>query len=397
MLHVVEGDRLSIGQFRFGAEHVLKIVDDRAGDARQLHLVDVGKADPGQVLQFLAVGNVFRVGADLIQKTGKKARVEPPALTGWRDRPRHVAERGEVRCKSAFGKAGPVGMEPDLAVAGDDETCLLKRLADGGDGERLRPRRGHRAIGPRHEALDHGLFEGLCDADARVGPIATPSGKHVEIRHERMGASTLADEESNVRPGTVEEDDRSGILRPQQGMLVRGDIACANSGRLVARHASHVPSGPALIGHLVQRIVLAAEAMHTQGPLQTDDATFQRLHARHRQDQCHRDPERKRLPRRPVNDAFPEHVAGNHNVADDEDSEIGRQVVGAVVMHRFAARSAVIDRLQERAEQLSFAAGRTAGLQATHDRPSKRARSTIMPVVCRVRLSESLHDRRSLF
>ena len=63
----------------------------------------------------------------------------------------------------------------------------------------------------------------------------------------------------------------------------------------------------------------------------------------------------------------------HHDVADDEDDEIGRRVVGAVMMQILAAGRALIGDFQERAEQLALAAIRAAAAQIRGARQHRRA------------------------
>ena len=54
-----------------------------------------------------------------------------------------------------------------------------------------------------------------------------------------------------------------------------------------------------------------------------------------------------------------EKISRHDDVADDDDHQVGRKVVGAVMVEFFGARLTAVDHLQEPAEQFSFAAIRT--------------------------------------
>jgi hypothetical protein len=84
----------------------------------------------------------------------------------------------------------------------------------------------------------------------------------------------------------------------------------------------------------------SAETVHTQRPLQSDDAALDRLQKRQRQDHRYRDPDHQMLPALENEPAVGGHETGNDDMADDENRQIGRKVVGAVVVHLFATDSA---------------------------------------------------------
>ena len=54
----------------------------------------------------------------------------------------------------------------------------------------------------------------------------------------------------------------------------------------------------------------------------------------------------------------------HHQMADDDDHQIGRKVVGALMMQFLAAHLALVRDLQERAEHVPLAAVRAAAAQA---------------------------------
>ena len=78
-----------------------------------------------------------------------------------------------------------------------------------------------------------------------------------------------------------------------------------------------------------------------------------------------------------------------HHMADNDDGEIGRGVVGAMVMQRLAAIWALVGDLQIAAEQSSLAAGRAAKQRAAEDRvnngagpwPTPRRGRNVPPVI----------------
>src|SRR6185437_10348318 len=65
--------------------------------------------------------------------------------------------------------------------------------------------------------------------------------------------------------------------------------------------------------------------------------------------------------------------AGEDEMADDDECDIGRRIVGAVVIKLLAAGLATIDDLQIGAEDLAFAAVRAAAVQAPAHRAPDRA------------------------
>jgi hypothetical protein len=94
--------------------------------------------------------------------------------------------------------------------------------------------------------------------------------------------------------------------------------------------------------------------------LQADDSALDRLEEEHRQENRENRPEKQmQQERRPEAHLRLQDSPDDH-VADEEHDDIGREVIGAVMMHGLAARVAMIDHLEKSSEQASVAAGRAA-------------------------------------
>ena len=119
-----------------------------------------------------------------------------------------------------------------------------------------------------------------------------------------------------------------------------------------------------------------AEAVHAQRILQADDGALHRLQEREaeheRQDRpgYHVEPERHVLePGLGRVDAVADHVP------DEDDDDVRRKIVGAVVVERLPAGIAMVRHLQEAAEQPPLAASRATAREARAARPARPARA----------------------
>ena len=120
-------------------------------------------------------------------------------------------------------------------------------------------------------------------------------------------------------------------------------------------------------------VIVRVETMHAICPLPADDRALDRLQQPERQNQRQRQPEQEMHPigRREGN-LDREHER-HHDVTDNENDEIGRSVVGALMMERLSAGRAMIGHLQECAKQPAAAAMRADAAQsASTKRRSRR-------------------------
>src|SRR5436305_1149820 len=112
--------------------------------------------------------------------------------------------------------------------------------------------------------------------------------------------------------------------------------------------------------------------MHAERPLQTDHAALDGLYDRERR--YHRDwrPDSEMHPHRQIEGRVRQHVAANDDVAENEDHQIGRQIVGALMEDLFAAYRTMIDWFQECLEELAGSATWAAVEHASGNRSSNR-------------------------
>jgi len=113
---------------------------------------------------------------------------------------------------------------------------------------------------------------------------------------------------------------------------------------------------------------LTTEPVHEQGPLQADGSTFNGLQQEQRHHNDHRTPYSHMSQQRKVGGGFHAHESRNHNVADNENRQIGWQVIGALFGVILATDGAMIDRLHKGTKQPAFAAMRAAALEASPQR-----------------------------
>jgi len=89
-------------------------------------------------------------------------------------------------------------------------------------------------------------------------------------------------------------------------------------------------------------VIVAAKSVHVKRPLKTYDRPLDGSQQRQRHDDRHRNPYRQVLRERKVGRGFDSHECADDDMADDEYDQIGGQVVGAMVMKRFTAASALV-------------------------------------------------------
>ena len=115
--------------------------------------------------------------------------------------------------------------------------------------------------------------------------------------------------------------------------------------------------------------------------MQSDERPFDRGQDDKGEDDGERQPQRRMHPeRRPVGHLHGEHKA-DHDVADNDDGEIGRRVVGAMMMQGLAAIGAGIGHLEVAPKHGALAAGGALMRRASEQRAEDRARarrSTLM-------------------
>jgi hypothetical protein len=101
--------------------------------------------------------------------------------------------------------------------------------------------------------------------------------------------------------------------------------------------------------------------------LQTDNSAFDRLQESERKDQGQGRPESEMHPHRRLEPGLRRQDAISDEVPDKEDHEVGRKIVGPVMVKLASARLAPIRDLEEAAKETAIAAGRaTAENAALH-------------------------------
>src|SRR5262245_17715369 len=101
---------------------------------------------------------------------------------------------------------------------------------------------------------------------------------------------------------------------------------------------------------------MLTKAVHVLCPLQANDCTLDRLQQTQREHQGQRYPERGVNPKRRTEYDLDLERQRYDDVADDQDDEISRGVIGAMMAELLAADFAAIGNLEERAEQPTLAA-----------------------------------------
>src|SRR5262245_3170328 len=152
------------------------------------------------------------------------------------------------------------------------------------------------------------------------------------------------------------------------------DSALSTSAFVMPSMASPLAPGSKLRMRL-DHILFAAETMHVKRPLQPNDRPLDRAEQRERQSDRERHPDRQMLPHGEVACGFHAHEGAHHDVAHDHHDQIGRQIVGAMMMHFLAANLASIDGLEKGGEKPALAAVRAASKKAVPHRTHQRTRA----------------------
>lgn len=139
-----------------------------------------------------------------------------------------------------------------------------------------------------------------------------------------------------------------------------------------------VKSGPAVWPVPISRIGIrpsigcVLEAVHVERPLQGDDRALHHRQEDEREHQGEDDPDRNLQREGWGPDPFHHEHQRDQEFADDENREIGRRIVGAVVMKFFAALRTLVRDLQIAPEQ-SLAAAIRAAQAGTQKHGGERA------------------------
>lgn len=120
---------------------------------------------------------------------------------------------------------------------------------------------------------------------------------------------------------------------------------------------------------MIKRCFAAVEAMHAQGPLIGDKTAFQDWQKPEREYERQGRPDHRMQPDRRIGPKFfgKKHECSD-DMADHENRQIRRRIVGAVMMKFFTANRADVADLEIGAKYLAFAAGRAPAAQPLADR-----------------------------
>ena len=175
--------------------------------------------------------------------------------------------------------------------------------------------------------------------DLPVGGIDAAAWENKLSRHEFMAVMAAAHQDLRLLAGMVEDDQRRRGPRPQIRMFL-GDGVFALDGFGIIRPLDDLRCSRS-VAHIASanfpRHGRATETVHTQGPLPADQRAFDARQQRQRQGKRENEAGDDRHPYRRIGPAF---LANKQeradNVADYQDGEIGRRVIGAVVVRAFA-------------------------------------------------------------
>lgn len=118
---------------------------------------------------------------------------------------------------------------------------------------------------------------------------------------------------------------------------------------------------------LVARLLGCFETVQSQAPLQGNDRALDWLQETERQDERGRQPQHQVHPvGRRIVGLHRQHGWDQH-VSDDQDHDVGREIVGAMMMQLLAARIAAILHLEKGSEHPALAAAGTAAAQPVPD------------------------------
>ena len=301
--------------------------------------------DPHQLHQFrIRMDDARHPVGDGGRVRGEKARVEALDAARRRDRTCDQVERGGIRQEARIAERLPASLELRLHVVrrlAEAKPGFLAGFADRGIGERARARcRNLRA------ALHQPSFKRGRDRrghlDLVVLRIDAAAGKHERARHEHDVVVPLADQHLRLRLRPVDQDQRRCILRTER----RGawwclpdnfpDWAVSNSARPSRTFAPQVFFFSQTRFERIGGTVLI-ESVHPEGPLQADNGSFDRLEQCQRHAQGEGEPYRKMHEIGRCEILFDRQHQRHDDVADDDDHEIGGQIIGAVMMQILAA------------------------------------------------------------
>jgi len=112
--------------------------------------------------------------------------------------------------------------------------------------------------------------------------------------------------------------------------------------------------------------------VHAHQPLQGDDRTLDRLQQAQGQTEHHGPPDEGMRPVARRIGHLDVKRQRHDDVSDQHDRQVGREIVGAMMVERLAAMRAVLDHLGKGAEQPTLAARRAAAAKAAQQREACR-------------------------
>ena len=107
--------------------------------------------------------------------------------------------------------------------------------------------------------------------------------------------------------------------------------------------------------------------MHAHVPLHGDDQAFDRLQQTEGETHHEGQPQQRMHPVWRRERSLDIQHQRQHEMADQDDHEIGREVVRAMITERLAAFLAMVGNLHEGAEEVTFPAGGTPAAQAADE------------------------------
>ncbi len=102
------------------------------------------------------------------------------------------------------------------------------------------------------------------------------------------------------------------------------------------------------------------ETMHSPRPLKGYDGALDRLDQRDGEDEGEGRPDDALPQERDVEEVIDLYHRRHEDMAEQQDHDIGREIIGLMPVQRLAAKRAAIRRLQEGSEQPAFTAGRAS-------------------------------------
>src|SRR5690606_33081577 len=101
---------------------------------------------------------------------------------------------------------------------------------------------------------------------------------------------------------------------------------------------------------LFQNVLFAAKTMHQQRPQQSDDSSFHRRQQSKGREHGKRHPDRQMLPHAERRDRLDPHESPDHHMADNQDHQIGRQIVGPMMVQGLVTMRTMVPDLGKGAE-----------------------------------------------